>query len=165
MTQKFLETYTGQTTEQLIGLENEYRTDSLVLAFEQAPQQNALRRQLSRAEQYVLAVEALEREVNNGGYSQFCVNSSNEFLDVIEPALQAIGCPKTAQITGAAIAALSIEGEVTGSKAEAAVLAHRSEVLEALDRCDDRYFENDEPIAAKLFAWIKQNAGDVRANA
>jgi hypothetical protein len=33
---KWLEGYSGQTTEELIALEGEYRIDSLVLAFEQA---------------------------------------------------------------------------------------------------------------------------------
>ncbi len=36
MNQKFLKAYSGQTTEQLIALDGEYRVDSLVLAFEQA---------------------------------------------------------------------------------------------------------------------------------
>jgi hypothetical protein len=162
MSQKFLNEYGGQTTEQLIALGDEYRLDSLVLAFEQAIQQKAPELSLSPAEQYLLAVEALEREVNNGGYSQFFVNSSNEFVGVIELALSAIGCPRTAQITHEAIAALSIEGEPTAGKAEAAVLAGSPRVLEALGRCDDQYFANDEPIADRLFAWIKQNAEAIR---
>jgi hypothetical protein len=33
---RFLEGYDGQTTEQLLAMENEYRIDSLVLAFEDA---------------------------------------------------------------------------------------------------------------------------------
>ena len=39
MNQKFLKAYSGQTTEQLIALDGEYRLDSIVLAFEQAIQQ------------------------------------------------------------------------------------------------------------------------------
>jgi hypothetical protein len=33
---KWLDEYSGQTTHELIALQREYRTDSLVLAFEQA---------------------------------------------------------------------------------------------------------------------------------
>ena len=36
MSDKWFDAYGGQTTEQLLALEGEYRTDSLVLAFEQA---------------------------------------------------------------------------------------------------------------------------------
>jgi ferredoxin-NADP reductase len=91
---RFFKSYSGETTEQLLGLVNEYRIDSLVLAFEQAIQLKAVRAPISRQERYVLAIEALEREVNNGGYSQFFLNSSHEFVDTIEEALKAIGCPK-----------------------------------------------------------------------
>ena len=40
---KLLSDYSGQTVEQLLSLEGEYRIDSLVLAFEQAVDQKAAR--------------------------------------------------------------------------------------------------------------------------
>ena len=159
---KWLDAYGGQTTERLLALESEYRIDSLVLAFEQAIQHKAASRPISKEERYVLAVEALEREVNNGGYSQFFLNSSHEFVDVIEEALAAIGCPKTADLTRRAIAALGIPDGVTGEKAEAVVLAEDEAVGDALQACDTGYYENDEPIADRLFAWIRSNKASVR---
>jgi hypothetical protein len=36
VTSPFLESYAGQSTEELLALEGKYRIDSLVLAFEQA---------------------------------------------------------------------------------------------------------------------------------
>jgi len=51
-------------------MEDGYRVDSLVLAMESALDAKD-RRTLSPEERVVLAVEALEREVNNGGYDQF----------------------------------------------------------------------------------------------
>ena len=159
---KWLDAYSGQTTERLLALESEYRIDSLVLAFEQAIQHKAASRPISKEERYVLAVEALEREVNNGGYSQFFLNSSHEFVDVIGEALVAIGCPKTAALTRRAIAALGIPDGVTGEKAEAVVLAEDEAVRDALQACDTGYYENDEPIADRLFAWIRSNKASVR---
>jgi hypothetical protein len=38
-----------------------------------------------------MAVESLEREVNNGGYDQFFVNAA-EYTPVIADSLSAIGC-------------------------------------------------------------------------
>jgi hypothetical protein len=154
---EWFEAYGGQTTDELLALEGEYRIDSIVLAFEEAIQQKAASQAISKQERYVLAIEALEREVNNGGYSQFFLNSSREFVDIVEEALVAIGCPKTAAITRNAIMSLGISGELTGDKAEAIVLADSEPVREALDDCDDQYFGNDEPIADRLFAWIKGN--------
>ena len=155
----FLESYGGQTTEELLGLAGKYRIDSLVLAFEQAIQQ---KRNPSTEEIYVLAVEALEREVNNGGYRQFFLNSSNEHVGVIEEALRSIGCPKTADITRDAVAALRLAGPLTPAAAEAAATRDDDDVDEALSACDGRYFDNDEPIADRLFAFIKDHRTAIR---
>lgn len=163
--EKFLESYKGETTDQLLEMEGEYRIDSLVLAFEQAIQGKGSQGPIAPQERYVLAVEGLEREVNNGGYSQFFTNSSHEFVDVIEQALLAIGCPKTAAITRDAISALGIAGPVSGDKAEQVVLAEDQAVLDALSACDQRYYDNDEAIADRLFAWIKENRAIVRVGA
>lgn len=159
---KWFDAYSGQTTERLLGLEGEYRTDSLVLAFEQAIQHKAASRPISKEERYVLAVEALEREVNNGGYGQFFANSSHDFVDVVAEALVAIGCPKTAELTRRAIEALDIGDGVTGEKAAAVVAADDEAVREALAACDAGYYDNDEPIADRLFAWIRNNKASVR---
>lgn len=139
MSDAFLESYDGQSTDELLALAGKYRIDSLVLAFEQAIQQKAAP---SKEESYVLAVEALEREVNNGGYAQFFGNSSSEHAGVVVEALQAIGCPKTAAMTADAIAGRDDE--------------------KTLAACDDRYYANDEPIADRLFAWIGDNRARIR---
>ena len=64
----WLDGYTGQSTDELIALPGVYRTDSPVLAFAEAFDQKAERigpEGLSAEEQVVLAIETLEREVNN----------------------------------------------------------------------------------------------------
>ena len=159
---KWFDAYGGETTERLLELADEYRIDSLVVAFEEALQQKAASGTTSREERYVLAVEALEREVNNGGYGQFFLNSSREFIDVVEEALVAIGCPQCAAITHDAIAALGVRGEVTGEKAEVVALANDRKTVESFERCDERYHDNDEPIADRLFAWIDKHRTFVR---
>lgn len=163
MANDFLDAYSGQSTGELLALEGRYRIDSLVLAFEQALQQKG--GELSQEERCILAVEALEREVNNGGYSQFFINSSNEHVGSVVDALLAIDCPKTAAITRDAIAGLRLSGAVAPASAEAAALSGDKVIEQALAACDDRYFSNDEPIADRLFAWIKQNSGRIRTRA
>lgn len=140
MSEAFLESYGGQSTDELIALAGKYRIDSLVLAFEQAIQRKTAA--LSKEESCVLAVEALEREVNNGGYSQFFGNSSGEYAGIVVDALQAIGCPKTAAMTADAIAGRDDEKKLAA--------------------CDDRYYANDEPIADRLFAWIGKNRAKIQ---
>lgn len=158
MTSPFLESYGGQSTEELLALEGKYRIDSLVLAFEQAIQ---MKPTTSKEEGHVLAVEALEREVNNGGYSQFFTNSSKEFASTIENALRAIGCPKTADITRDAIAALGTDGDLSPHAVNEAAQGD-GQVETRLGECDNRYYSNDEPIADRLFAWIKANKEKIR---
>lgn len=143
-----------------MALDRKFRVDLLVLAFEQAIQGKSPD-SISTEESYVLAVEGLEREVNNGGYSQFFVNLSGEFAPIIETALRAIECPKTADITADAVAALGVE-TVTAEAVAAAAVNDDESIQHALAACDVRYFANDEPIADRLFRWIAANKDRVR---
>jgi hypothetical protein len=154
---KWLDGYSGQTVDELLLLEAECRIDSLVLAFEQAVDQKAARLgvdALSGEERIVLAIEALEREVNNGGYGQFFLNSSREFAPTIVQALVLIGCPKTAAITQRAIDALHLPA-LSVEAIEAAMSDEGSEA--ELNECDNSYYQAGEDIAGQLFAFIKAN--------
>jgi hypothetical protein len=160
----WLNGYSGQSPEELLSLEGSYRIDSLVLAFEEAIQQKAQRegmQSLTDEERAVLAVEALEREVNNGGYDQFFVNSSHEFAPIVVGALDRIGCSKTAAITQRAIQALSLS-DVTTNAIEAAISGTDEERRATLGRSDDEYYESAEPIAERLFAFIKAHREHIR---
>ncbi|HEY5792452.1 MAG TPA: DUF4375 domain-containing protein [Chthoniobacterales bacterium] len=158
---KFLEKYNGQTVDQLIAMESDYRVDSLVLAFEQAMEQKKAKQKLSPAEIDILAVEAMEREVNNGGYHQFFLNSSREYAAVLPSSLERIGCPVAAKIASDALACLKISGEVTAAKIDAALQRLGGTAVEDLGKMDERYFQNEEPIAGRLFARIKAQKGQI----
>jgi hypothetical protein len=102
----------GKSVDELLALANGNEI-KFIQALEMAVQQKSERAGedgMSEEEVIVLAVEALEREVNNGGYSQFFVNSSREFTPIIVHALLRIGCPETAEITKRAIAAAGFQG-------------------------------------------------------
>ena len=160
---KWLE-YSGESADQLLSLEGKYRIDSLVLAFEQAINQKAEREgmpSLTDEERVVLAVEALERELNNGGYDQFFVNSSREFAPTVVGALQRIGCKKTATITQRAIKALGTSA-LTAEAIDAAIAGDDEQRLAKLNRCDASYYKSGEPIAERLFAFIKANIASIR---
>jgi hypothetical protein len=160
----WLNGYSGQSVEQLLSLAGTYRTDSLVLVFEEAISQNAQRdgmQSLTDEERIVLAVGALEREVNNGGYHQFFVNSSREFATTVVAALQRIGCKKIATITQRAIKALGISN--LAPEAIEAAISHDDEPrLAKLNRCDDSYYKSAEPVAERLFAFIKAHKASIR---
>lgn len=159
MGDQFLKAYGGQTTDELLAMAGTHRIDSLVLAFEQAIEAKS---RPSTLERYILAIEGLEREVNNGGYAQFFMNSSGQYAAEVEAALRAINCPKTADITRDAIDAIAPDEDLDPQTLSDAASNPSDRVARQLAKCDDRYFSNDEPIADRLFEWIAANKDAVR---
>jgi hypothetical protein len=160
----WLDNYSGETTNELLSLEGRYRIDSLVLVFEQAIDQKGARegtQGLSPEERIVLAIEALEREVNNGGYEQFFLNSSREFASIIVEALCRIGCRRTAAITQKALDALNCS-ELTSEGIEKNIQEEDEDRDQALFVCDNQYFARAEDIEGHLFAFIKANKREIR---
>lgn len=159
-----LDNYSGETTDELLSMEGRYRTDSLVLIFEQAIDQKAARdgyKSLSTEERVVLAIEALEREVNNGGYEQFFLNSSRDFAPIVVDALVSVGCRRTATITQRAIDALGCQ-TLTSDTIESAMLAESEDRDQSLFVCDNQYFARPEDIEGHLLAFIRTNKDKVR---
>jgi hypothetical protein len=158
--------YHDESTDALLALEGHYRTDSIIVVFEQAVGQKAARAGdagLSPEEYAILAIEALEREVNNGGYSQFFTNSSKEHAARVVEALEAIGCPRFAAVTRDAVSALGISGPVTEAAVDAAMDGISDERLARLSACDAAYSGvAGEDIAARLLAFIKEHRSAIR---
>jgi hypothetical protein len=146
----FLERFAGQSTDELIDLYGRYRTDSLVLAFEQALQAKLIRSALEKLtveERDVLAIEAFEREANNGGFDQLFFNVSSDLTQILADALERIGCPATADTVRAASVGHVLQDE-TAREAE-------------LERCDQRFYARDENIEEAPFEFIKKHRGAI----
>jgi hypothetical protein len=166
MEAKWLDGYSGQTVEQLLALSPEYRIDSIVLAFEDALTRRAQDiglGALNEVEISVLAIEALEREVNNGGHHQFFLNTP-EYAEHVVAALRRIGCTRTAEVVQRAIDLLELTGPITASRV-ADALDHdaKGSLIEILiEECDAPYFDEPESIAERLFAYLSENRQRVR---
>jgi hypothetical protein len=165
MTQaKWLEGYSGQTVDELLALVPEYRVDSIVIAFEQAVDQRAAKvglDALDEAELAVLAIEAYEREVNNGGHHQFFFNTP-EFAPAVAKALRGIGCGATADIAQKAVDRLGIAGPVTAAAVTGAIEREGASLVETLvEECDGPFFDGSEPIADRLLDYIRANRGRI----
>ena len=104
----------------------------------------------------ILAVEALEREVNNGGYSQFFVNSSNKYAPIIVDTLQRIGCSEAARLTQRAIDIVGVDPTAPSDSYRNAIAELTSEQDEALRRCDTEYCRVAGDFAGPLFEFIKR---------
>jgi len=163
---KWLDGYSGESIDDLIALAATHRVDSIVLAIEQGLQQRAENVGLdgfNEAELTVLAVEALEREVNNGGYDQFFFNTP-EFAPLVVEALQRIACQKTADISAQAIALLGLRAPFTAKQVKKAIDSDPAEeLMDALsDECDDPYYDSGEPIADRLFEYVRAYRAAIR---
>ncbi len=160
----FLHDYFGQSVQQLIAMKATHRVDSLVLAVEQALDGRTCA-ECTEAERVVLAVEAMEREVNNGGYEQFFGNSSCEYASCLVRSLKLIGCPKTAAISADAIAVLRLPKKFDGDDVQEAASELSAKDSAKLSECDWRYYEintTEEDIAGQLFAYIEKHQHEIR---
>jgi hypothetical protein len=156
----FLDRYEGQSLDELLALTDTYRVDSVLLAIESALLQKPPA-ELSEQERVVLAVEALEREVNNGGYNQFFLNEPS-YADEIVQALNKIGCPETARITREAVAVLGIRSEWPDDQVQAAAADATEEQDAKLYALDGEFFEYPDPIEDRLLAFIRANVAAIR---
>jgi Domain of unknown function (DUF4375) len=153
--------YSGQTATELIACKSSHRIDSLLCAFEEGIQNKRDQQgSVTDEERLVLAVMALEREVNNGGHYQFFVNSSRQFAPIIQKSLLRIHCDATAAIVGDAIAALGLpvfseEAVSTAIHAEDAV---RDQIL---DDCDQRFYKLHE-IEPSLFSFVEAHQNHIQ---
>jgi hypothetical protein len=151
--------YSGQTTLELLACKRSHRIDSLLCAFEEGIQAKLKlpgNGDLTAEENLVLAVMALDREVNNGGYHQFFLNSSCRFVRVILDYLNRLDCAATATITRNAIAALELP-ELSAEAVGATIRTPNRARNKILDACDRAFYQLNE-IAPALFAYIETHA-------
>jgi Domain of unknown function (DUF4375) len=154
--------YSGQTTSELLACKNTHRIASLLCALEwgiQAKIGPGGEEELTRDEHLVLAIMALQRELNNGGYSQFFSNSSRRFVPVIGESLQRIGCATTAALTKRAIAALDTAQIDTDSVSNATLNAGPRLTKSSMP--STRSYNIDE-IEDRLFQFIEEHQNNIQ---
>jgi hypothetical protein len=103
----------------------------------------------------IMSVMALSREVNNGGYAQFFINSSCRFASRIVGDLVRIGCPEIADITQQALDSLEIP-KLTEPAIEAAIKVVNVKRKRTLDRCDILFYEQTG-LSEGLLAYVKKH--------
>ena len=155
--------YSGQSMDELLACGETHRIDTIAMAFDEAicQRSNAFGLLvLSPEEQNIVAVNALEREVNNGGYHQFFLNEG-QCAPIIVDALREIGCPKTATITEEAIDAMRLP-RLTMEEIDKVIADENDARDKILSDCDDRFLDYTEDISGQLFAYIKHNRDAIR---
>ena len=155
--------YAGQTTPEILGCKDTHSTLSLVFAFEwglQAKARLSGEAALTPEERLVLAVLALDREVNNGGFHQFFVNSSSRFTPIVVESLLRLDCHEAAAITQRAIAALQLNALSVRSISKTICRDDASRDA-LLDACDQAFYKLDG-VHEKLFQFIEQHQQQIQ---
>jgi hypothetical protein len=159
----FFSEYSGQSVDELLALETAYRVDSLVLAFEAAIKRKLAQRgptSVSPEERVILVVEALEREVNNGGYDAFFFHCP-QYADEVEASLLRIKCPTHAAIARRAVDAMNAYRMPSASVSDA-LSAGGGTLEREFGRVNDQYYDCEESIEQRLFHFIRLNRSTVR---
>lgn len=101
------------------------------------------------------AIWAMESEVNNGGFSQYFINSSAESISFVTQALETIGAPNTANICGRAIVTAFPGGVPSNADAIRTVASDLSdEILSKLESLDQEFFAYPHDLTDLLFAYV-----------
>jgi hypothetical protein len=156
----WLDGYSGQSVDQLIALEGKYRIDSLVVAIAQALKKKAVRARITDEERVICGVEALEQEVNDGGYDQFFFNTP-EYVPLIVQSLRRINCPRTAALTQKAINVVQAHS-LTAEEFKKRPWAKDAKRSKELEECDKTYSEKPENIETRLFDFIKAHREKIK---
>ena len=154
--------YSGQPTAQILAAKGSHRIDSLLCAIEEGilfRQAKNGKRGTTPVERIFLAVMALDREVNNGGYHQFFSNATREYAPAIVAALRKVGCEATAALTAKALTVLALD-RVTAQAVRGAILQRDARRDRQLVACDRRYYQLDE-IESRLFAFAEAHAAEI----
>ncbi|MBR2054197.1 MAG: DMP19 family protein [Clostridia bacterium] len=116
---------------------------------------------LSHPERVFFITQNVEIEVNNGGFSQFFYNSSGDFAGEMVEAFQEIGAEKTAVICQHALDAIG--QPLPQNRAERIELIEAIEtdaLMEALNACDDAFYEYRDDLNALNDAYVQKNKAD-----
>ena len=112
----------------------------------------------SRPQQVFSAIWAVESEVNNGGFSQYFLNSSAETAAFVAEALEAIGAPKTASICRRAIATSFPSGlQPTVEVIRSSAADFPDELLKKLETLDQEFFAYPHNLTDLLFAYVSDH--------
>lgn len=115
---------------------------------------------LRPAEQVVYCVDGLEREVNNGGFEQFFLNSPGDYAAETEAALRTMGAAHTAGLLEQAMSVFpggpAPDQDTRGEQVDAL----SEEARESLDALTVEFLEYRDDLTALLRAHVIRHQDD-----
>ncbi len=119
---------------------------------------------LSDAERTFLCVWNLEAEVNNGGFSQFYINSAGDNALETPAALREIGAERMAAIAEEANSIFGASGPPRDRDERTRALEQKGkEVIDVLGALDGRFFEYPDNLSDLLRQFVDSNREQFKA--
>jgi hypothetical protein len=118
--------------------------------------------QLTDVEKKILAIDALEMEVNNGGFDQYFFNSPGDLSQTALIALRDIGALGAAKILDKAINIFpNSEPPQDRSDRQKLMMSLSDKVAPIWEDCDLEFYRLEENIGDLLFAYAKSNRTEI----
>ncbi len=116
---------------------------------------------LNEQQRVFYITQALEMEVNNGGFAQFFFNSSGEFANELVSSFEKIGAMKTAEICKKAISIYGDEVPTDRDERQDVISPddekEEERIEEILNECDDAFFEYEDNLVELNYQFIINN--------
>jgi hypothetical protein len=107
------------------------------------------------------SIWAIETEVNNGGFSQYFLNSSCETAGFVVEALETVGARSAADISRRAIAAAFPAGLPSNVEAIRSAASEFSDETEGrLDALDQEFFKYPDNLTKLLFSYASKHPAE-----
>ncbi len=104
------------------------------------------------------ALWSVESEVNNGGFSQYFVNSSAETAPFVVEALKTIGALEAAKICQRAIDAAFPAGLPGSAESiRSAAVEFGDDILDRLGELDGEFFSYPDDLTSLLFSYVTRH--------
>ena len=116
---------------------------------------------LNEAQRILYITQALEMEVNNGGFAQFFFNSSGMFANELVSTFEKIGAMRTAEICKKAISIYGDDVPIDRDKREDVITPddekEEERIGKILNACDDEFFEYKDDLVELNYQFIINN--------
>ena len=118
---------------------------------------------LSEAEQTVYCIDGLERDVNNGGFSQFYLNSSGDQAVETVAALERIGATRMAALVRDANAAFGPSGPARDRDERGTQLLALGDAADAhWQALSAKFWDYPDDLTALVRAYVSAHRGEFR---
>ncbi len=118
---------------------------------------------LSDEEKVIVYIEELEREVNNGGFSQFFNNSSGDYTEEVIQSLRKVGSVNFLRLVESAKSQFPNSFVPVDSTERQQILEEiENDASETWDRLDSEFYQYDEDIYALMIGYIESNVEKFR---